>query len=85
MESQSADAEPPPPPKPELRYPVLSRTDTEGETSTHNHIELKIRRVYLQVFQHWLTFSDSSVTFGKMSACFLTLPFAFLAAQRAAC
>uniref|UniRef100_H3D6G8 Palmitoyltransferase n=1 Tax=Tetraodon nigroviridis TaxID=99883 RepID=H3D6G8_TETNG len=29
MESQSADAEPPPPPKPELRYPGLSRTDTE--------------------------------------------------------
>uniref|UniRef100_A0A3Q4AIM2 Palmitoyltransferase n=1 Tax=Mola mola TaxID=94237 RepID=A0A3Q4AIM2_MOLML len=29
MESQSADAEPPPPPKPELRYPGLSRADTE--------------------------------------------------------
>lgn len=34
MESQSADAEPPPPPKPELRYPGLSRADTEGEAST---------------------------------------------------
>lgn len=34
MESQSADAEPPPPPKPELRYPGLSRTDTEGQTNT---------------------------------------------------
>uniref|UniRef100_A0A3Q3AIL6 Palmitoyltransferase n=1 Tax=Kryptolebias marmoratus TaxID=37003 RepID=A0A3Q3AIL6_KRYMA len=31
MESQSADAEPPPPPKPDLRFPGLSRTETEGE------------------------------------------------------
>ncbi|CAG04775.1 unnamed protein product, partial [Tetraodon nigroviridis] len=38
MESQSADAEPPPPPKPELRYPGLSRTDTEGQTNTENRI-----------------------------------------------
>ena len=30
MESQSCDAEPPPPPKPELRYPGLSRANTEG-------------------------------------------------------
>uniref|UniRef100_A0A8C5ND81 Palmitoyltransferase n=1 Tax=Gouania willdenowi TaxID=441366 RepID=A0A8C5ND81_GOUWI len=29
IESQSADTEPPPPPKPELRYPGLSRADTE--------------------------------------------------------
>ncbi|XP_017283703.1 palmitoyltransferase ZDHHC5-B [Kryptolebias marmoratus] len=29
MESQSADAEPPPPPKPDLRFPGLSRTETE--------------------------------------------------------
>uniref|UniRef100_A0A667W8J0 Palmitoyltransferase n=1 Tax=Myripristis murdjan TaxID=586833 RepID=A0A667W8J0_9TELE len=29
MESQSCDAEPPPPPKPELRYPGLSRGNTE--------------------------------------------------------
>ncbi|XP_030207346.1 palmitoyltransferase ZDHHC5-A isoform X1 [Gadus morhua] len=29
MESQSCDAEPPPPPKPELRYPGLSRANTE--------------------------------------------------------
>lgn len=36
MESQSADAEPPPPPKPELRYPGLSRTDTEGQANTVN-------------------------------------------------
>lgn len=36
MESQSADAEPPLPPKPELRYPGLSRTDTEGQTNTVN-------------------------------------------------
>lgn len=35
IESQSADAEPPPPPKPELRYPGLSRADTEGEAHTH--------------------------------------------------
>lgn len=39
MESQSADAEPPPPPKPELRYPGLSRTDTEGQTNTINWIQ----------------------------------------------
>ncbi|CAG14545.1 unnamed protein product, partial [Tetraodon nigroviridis] len=29
MESQSCDAEPPPPPKPELRYPGISRGNTE--------------------------------------------------------
>ncbi|XP_056136034.1 palmitoyltransferase ZDHHC5-A [Lampris incognitus] len=29
MESQSCDAEPPPPPKPELRYPALTRGNTE--------------------------------------------------------
>lgn len=39
MESQSADAEPPPPPKPELRYPGLSRADTEGETHTYTHAQ----------------------------------------------
>lgn len=39
MESQSADAEPPPPPKPELRYPGLSRADTEGETPTYAHAQ----------------------------------------------
>ena len=31
MESQSCDAEPPPPPKPELRYPGLTRGNTEGK------------------------------------------------------
>lgn len=31
MESQSCDAEPPPPPKPELRYPGMSRGNTEGK------------------------------------------------------
>lgn len=30
MESQSCDAEPPPPPKPELRYPGITRGNTEG-------------------------------------------------------
>lgn len=30
MESQSCDAEPPPPPKPELRFPGISRGNTEG-------------------------------------------------------
>lgn len=47
MESQSADAEPPPPPKPELRYPGLSRTDTEGQTNTVNWIE----KAYICRFQ----------------------------------
>lgn len=31
MESQSCDAEPPPPPKPELRYPGITRGNTEGD------------------------------------------------------
>lgn len=31
MESQSCDAEPPPPPKPELRYPGITRGNTEGK------------------------------------------------------
>lgn len=36
MESQSCDAEPPPPPKPELRYPGITRGNTEGKSSlTH--------------------------------------------------
>lgn len=36
MESQSCDAEPPPPPKPELRYPGITRGNTEGKCSlTH--------------------------------------------------
>uniref|UniRef100_A0A8C5HMV6 Palmitoyltransferase n=1 Tax=Gouania willdenowi TaxID=441366 RepID=A0A8C5HMV6_GOUWI len=35
IESQSADTEPPPPPKPELRYPGLSRADTEGRAHAH--------------------------------------------------
>uniref|UniRef100_A0A7N8YGJ2 Palmitoyltransferase n=1 Tax=Mastacembelus armatus TaxID=205130 RepID=A0A7N8YGJ2_9TELE len=36
MESQSCDAEPPPPPKPELRYPGITRGNTEGKYF-HDH------------------------------------------------
>lgn len=86
MESQSADAEPPPPPKPELRYPGLSRADTEGETHTYTHAQTSkpIQLGDLTV-AHQLHCLKKSCTFPGHDPTSSTCCLWFLGTQRAAC